>query len=170
MLSFDRILISNLVVTNLLMCSPPGMILLYLAARFLHWRWFWMRLCILVDSYRILLKVKENMWVDQHLRIIMWNCPIWNKWCHPVTSPLNLVKLNCKRQAFVVPDDDTTLGQSYCWRKRWWLQSELIHCLQRCGKQNVIGQVKVSMHNDLIRFLGIMTEIVKVFEGLCIRI
>ena len=43
MLSLGRILISDLVVTNLLMCSPPGMILLYLATPFLHQRYFWMR-------------------------------------------------------------------------------------------------------------------------------
>ena len=43
MLSLGRILISNLVVPNLLMYSLPGMILLYLAAPFLHLRCFCMR-------------------------------------------------------------------------------------------------------------------------------
>ena len=43
MLSLGRILISDLVVANLLMYSLPGMILLYLAAPFLHQRCFWMR-------------------------------------------------------------------------------------------------------------------------------
>ena len=42
MLSLGRILISNLVVANLLMYSLPGMILLYLAAPFLHRRCFCM--------------------------------------------------------------------------------------------------------------------------------
>ena len=35
-LSLDRILISDLVITNLFMQSLPGMILLYLAVSFLH--------------------------------------------------------------------------------------------------------------------------------------
>ena len=43
MLSLGRILILNLVVANLLMHSLPGMILLYLAAPFLHRRCFRMR-------------------------------------------------------------------------------------------------------------------------------
>ena len=44
MLGLGHILISNLVVANLLMCSLPGMILLYLTAPFLHQRCFWIRL------------------------------------------------------------------------------------------------------------------------------
>ena len=40
MLGLGRILISDLVVANLLMYSLPGMILLYLAAPFLHQRCF----------------------------------------------------------------------------------------------------------------------------------
>ena len=40
MLGLGRILISDLVVTNLLMYSLPGMILLYLAVPFLHQRCF----------------------------------------------------------------------------------------------------------------------------------
>ena len=51
MLSLGRILISNLVVANLLMYTVPGMILLYLATLFLHWRYFWMRFC--KDEYSI---------------------------------------------------------------------------------------------------------------------
>ena len=43
MLSLGHILISDLVVTNLLVYSLPGMILLYLAALFLHQRCFSMR-------------------------------------------------------------------------------------------------------------------------------
>ena len=42
-LSLGQILISELVVTNLLMYSLPGMILLYLAVPFLHRRCFCMR-------------------------------------------------------------------------------------------------------------------------------
>ena len=48
MLGLGRILISDLVVTNLLMYSLPVMILLYLAVPFLHQRCFWMRLHIQV--------------------------------------------------------------------------------------------------------------------------
>ena len=40
MLSFSHTLISDLVVINLFMHLLPGMILLYLAAPFLHWRCF----------------------------------------------------------------------------------------------------------------------------------
>ena len=43
MLSLGRIPISDLVVTNLLVYSLPGMILLYLAILFLHRRCFCMR-------------------------------------------------------------------------------------------------------------------------------
>ena len=49
-LSLGSILISDLVVANLLMYSLPGMILLYLAAPFLHQRCFSMRSRLTVVS------------------------------------------------------------------------------------------------------------------------
>ena len=61
MLSLGRILISGLVVANLLMYSLSGMILLYLAAPFLHRRCFWMRyhhFC--KDEYSIVTQIKNN--------------------------------------------------------------------------------------------------------------
>ena len=48
MLGLGRILISDLIVTNLLMYSLPVMILLYLAVPFIKQRCFWMRLNIQV--------------------------------------------------------------------------------------------------------------------------
>ena len=52
MLSLGHILISNLVVANLLMYSLPGMILLYLAASFLHRRCF----CIIIIIYSVMIQ------------------------------------------------------------------------------------------------------------------
>ena len=60
MLSLGRILISNLVVTNLPMYSLPGMILLYLATPFLHWRWFWMRYHFCKDDYSIVTQIQNT--------------------------------------------------------------------------------------------------------------
>ena len=61
MLGLGRILISDLVVANLLMYSLPGMILLYLAAPFLHRSCFWMRyhhFC--KDEYSIVTQIKHE--------------------------------------------------------------------------------------------------------------
>ena len=61
MLSLDHILISDLVVANLLMYSLPSMILLYLAAPFLHQRCFWMRyhhFC--KDEYSIVIQIRNS--------------------------------------------------------------------------------------------------------------
>ena len=60
MLSLGRILISNLVVANLLMYSLPGMILLYLAAPFLHQRCCCMKYYIHIAASTILKPTEEE--------------------------------------------------------------------------------------------------------------
>ena len=61
MLGLGRILISDLVVTNLLMYSLPVMILLYLAVSFFTPKVFWMRyhhFC--KDKYSIVAQIKHK--------------------------------------------------------------------------------------------------------------
>ena len=76
MLSLGRILLSDLVVTNLLVYSLPGMILLYLAVPFLHWKCFCMRLL-----YSIAQNSGKENW--QIYSSISWQSSTWVWNCNP---------------------------------------------------------------------------------------